>query len=86
LPISGVVPPRTGEIKLFRGLVDEPRALNKFVIAVGLTSDLFLLFKDSSSGRTGKFAFRATPHGCIKKHQNFDFTTFEVKVTWSNLH
>ncbi|KAF8655555.1 hypothetical protein HU200_061101 [Digitaria exilis] len=85
LSISGVLPPRTGEIKLFRGVIDKPRALNRFVVAVGLTSELFLLFKDAASGSTGKFAFRATAHGCVSEHRNFDFATIEVNVTWSNM-
>lgn len=86
LSVWGVLPPRTGKFNLFRGLVDRPCALKRFVVAVAVNSALILLFKDHASGcRAGRFDFRATPHGCVSDRRTFGFATIEAKVTWSNL-
>uniref|UniRef100_A0A0D9W683 DUF6598 domain-containing protein n=1 Tax=Leersia perrieri TaxID=77586 RepID=A0A0D9W683_9ORYZ len=95
LSVSGFVSKIAGqEIKLFRGVVDKPCALNRFVVAVSLDSDLILHIKAhaaagaGSSDHMGEFVFRtrSTAHGSASDRRNFDFATVEVKVTWSALY
>ncbi|TVU49195.1 hypothetical protein EJB05_00493, partial [Eragrostis curvula] len=80
LSVSGFVPPIKEEIKLFRGAVDKPCVLNRFVVAVFSDSFLLVFFKVAGAppDQTGKFAFRAVPHGSISSRQNFSFATVEV--------
>ncbi|CAL4897946.1 unnamed protein product [Urochloa decumbens] len=77
------------EIKLFRGVVREPCALERFVIAARSDSYLFLHFKGAGAAKPPEefdwFAFRVTPHGCVSDRRKFAFATAEVKVTWSSL-
>ncbi|GJN35429.1 hypothetical protein PR202_gb24206 [Eleusine coracana subsp. coracana] len=89
LSITGFVPKIPEDIRLFRGVVDGPCELDRFVVAVASNSYLILRFETpcdvDGSKCVGRFAFRATPHGCITDRRKFDLATIEVKVTWSNL-
>ncbi|CAN6343725.1 unnamed protein product [Urochloa humidicola] len=78
------------EIKLFRGVVQEPCALERFVVAARLGYYLFLHFKVAGAAAPPPeewewFAFRVTAHGCASDRRKFGFATVEVKVTWSSL-
>ncbi|GJN35423.1 hypothetical protein PR202_gb24199 [Eleusine coracana subsp. coracana] len=87
LSVCAFVPPTTEEIKLFRGVVEKPGRLGRFVVAVISDSFLLVFFKVPGGlpEHTGKFAFRAVAHGCIDSRREFSFGTIEVKVTWSGL-
>lgn len=88
LSVCALVPPTTEEIKLFRGTVDGPCRMDRFVVAVISDSFLLLVFKVAGAplpDLDGRFAFRAVAHGCISSRQKFSFGTVEVKVTWSGL-
>ncbi|CAN6240889.1 unnamed protein product [Urochloa humidicola] len=73
------------EIKLFRGVVDKPCALDRFVIAVSMASGLMLHFKAAGGGgpsrHMGDFAFRVAAHGSVAQCSRFDLATVEVKAT-----
>ncbi|CAL4905260.1 unnamed protein product [Urochloa decumbens] len=77
------------EIKLFRGVVREPCALERFVVAARSDSYLFLHFKGAGAAKPPEefdwFAFRVTSHGCASDRRKFGLATVEVKVTWSSL-
>lgn len=86
LLISGFLPRITGESKLFRGIIDEPCELDRFVVAARKNSYLFIFFKVlGASYEVGKFAFKGAAHGCSFYRKELDFATVEVKVTWSAL-
>ncbi|RLN30942.1 hypothetical protein C2845_PM05G02250 [Panicum miliaceum] len=92
LSVSGFVPDITEEIKLFRGVVAKPCALDRILVAVRLDSDLILQFSvpdgdgSGSFHDVGKFAFRSTAHGSVSDCRRFSFGTVEVRVTWSALY
>ncbi|CAL4891131.1 unnamed protein product [Urochloa decumbens] len=77
------------EIKLFRGVVRQPCALERFVVAARSDSYLFLHFKGAGAAKPPEefdwFAFRVTSHGCASDRRKFGLATVEVKVTWSSL-
>jgi hypothetical protein len=96
LSVSGLltkIPVALGEeIKLFRGVVDKPCALDRFLVAVpaSLESDLILRFKahatavgSPSHHHIGDFIFRVAAHGSVSVCRKFDFATVQVNVTWS---
>ncbi|TVU49101.1 hypothetical protein EJB05_00392, partial [Eragrostis curvula] len=89
LSISGYISSIDEEIKLFRGPVKKPCALDQFVVALRLDAYLFLHFKVPSCGSSNSqldwFAFRVTNHGSTINTREFHFGTVEVKVTWSSL-
>ncbi|GJM95209.1 hypothetical protein PR202_ga11917 [Eleusine coracana subsp. coracana] len=63
LSITGFVPKIPEDIRLFRGVVDEPCELDRFVVAVASNSYLILRFEtpcDAAGSRhvVGRFAFR----------------------------
>ncbi|KAL6847221.1 hypothetical protein ACP4OV_023074 [Aristida adscensionis] len=89
LSIIGSLPQMKHHIKVFRGIIDKPRAVGRFVVAVNRNSYLFLRVVANGRGPPKQFdwfAFRATGHGCIDDRRELDFATVEVKVTWSSLY
>ncbi|KAL6622634.1 hypothetical protein ACP70R_032513 [Stipagrostis hirtigluma subsp. patula] len=86
LSISGFARPQIAQgIKLFRGVVDKPCELGRFVVAAMLNSYLILHCKVHGYA-TGKFAFLPMAHGSRIDSREFDFATIHVNVTWSNLY
>jgi len=71
LSVSAHVARITEEIKLFRGVVAKPCALDRILVAVSLDSDLILHFKAAPGGggpshHLGDFAFRVAAHGSVR--------------------
>ncbi|KAL6629839.1 hypothetical protein ACP70R_029604 [Stipagrostis hirtigluma subsp. patula] len=76
------------EIRLFDGIIGEPRGLKRSVVAVMTRSSLDLKFKigSGSHGCTEHCcSFKANNHGCVVQHVNTKFASVFVKVTWSTL-
>jgi hypothetical protein len=78
------------EIKMFRGTIGDLCEGKRFVVAVRLSSPLFLYFKAPALGADPvvcKFAMRAVAHGCTYRcHELDSSSTIDVRVTWSNLY
>ena len=71
LSVSAHVARITEEIKLFRGVVAKPCALDRILVAVSLDSDLILHFKAAPGGggpshHLGDFAFRVAANGSVR--------------------
>jgi len=71
LSVSAHVARITEEIKLFRGVVAKPCALDRILVAVSLDSDLILHYKAAPGGGSpshhlGDFAFRVATHGSVR--------------------
>ncbi|KAK3140186.1 hypothetical protein QOZ80_5AG0397240 [Eleusine coracana subsp. coracana] len=88
LSITGRISKVTGEIKVFRGVVDQPCELNKFVVAVGYLSCLFLQFDVPGApyNYLNLFAFKARRNGSLRDRRELHFATVDVIATCSILH
>ncbi|KAL6629841.1 hypothetical protein ACP70R_029606 [Stipagrostis hirtigluma subsp. patula] len=76
------------EIRLFDGIIGEPRGLKRSVVAVMTRSSLDLKFKigSGSHGCTEHCcSFKANNHGCVVQPVKTKFASVSVKVTWSTL-
>ncbi|GJN35426.1 hypothetical protein PR202_gb24203 [Eleusine coracana subsp. coracana] len=88
LSITGRISKVTGEIKVFHDVVDQPCELNKFVVAVGYLSCLFLQFDVPGTpyNYLNLFAFKARRNGSLRDRRELHFATVDVIATCSILH
>ncbi|KAL6870629.1 hypothetical protein ACP4OV_014477 [Aristida adscensionis] len=80
--VSGMEP----KIRHFQGVVAEPCALNRFVVAVVRYTALIVYLDVDQRGIKGRaLAFKARVHGEDVQEFRLGFATIVVKVTWSTL-
>lgn len=72
------------EIQLFNGLIAQPGALRRFVVAVQFRSTLLLKFMFGNDD-TRQIKFESKLHGCSSRQITLKAATITVKVTWSSI-
>ncbi|KAJ1279200.1 hypothetical protein BS78_04G137000 [Paspalum vaginatum] len=77
------------EIRLFDGVIGEPRRLSRNVVAVVIGTCIDLKFKSGSGSNCCAehcHSFKATNHGCATQQIKIQLASISVKVTWSTLN
>jgi hypothetical protein len=81
--------PLRKEFHLFRGAVGEPCGLRRFVVAVGMGTEMHLKFKIGHKGSESDIertcSFKAQLKGDASHQINLEVASILVKVTWATL-